>query len=739
MPTQLVIHGHFYQPPREDPWLDHVLPEGSAAPANNWNERIADESYGPLAQARRLDAQGRITEIVNCFEWMSFNAGPTLMAWLASERKDIHDRLVQADKASTKRWGHGNAVAQVAHHIIMPLASPLDKEIEVAWGKADFMARFGREPEGMWLAETAADTASMEAMAAQGITFTILAPRQAKAVRLLSAGRHGEWHQVDEGNLDLSHSYAMRLPSGKTMTVFFYDGPISQAVAFERLLADGETFWRRISAHAPEGLRALATDGETYGHHFEFGEMALAYVLEQARNGRDGICLTNFAAHMAAHPPQHEVKLHEPSSWSCVHGVERWRSDCGCTTDGRAGWNQKWRTPLRRALDVAKDRIDRHFFARGQELFVHPRTALLKYGEVLAGTTDPEAFIHEHCSYWLAPAELETAWALLAMQRWAVSSFASCAWFFEDIHRIEPINAMSMMLRAMELAVNTGMSDPVPEFTAALEEAHSNRADGGNGAEILRTEAQPRQESTESLACQALLRLWAEDRIPKRGKQEVVKWHGVKVAVEPDTDSGRYVVTASYALGSGRERSRVRFDRSSERDPWSWAVHLDDGRSFAGHQLSWGKQQVVATAWVHTHAAQVSQEQKRAAALGPAMFTPFQVAQSTQTAAPAWASLLPGLYWSYLNGTSEIRNGDLLEYFRTDFSTHPAWPLLAGQTAKHLLHLLNANPRQAAGCLERLRDLGLRVNLFEVQNRAWADAERVKNTPGLWELLGFAG
>ncbi|MBU1247700.1 MAG: DUF3536 domain-containing protein, partial [Proteobacteria bacterium] len=383
----LCIHGHFYQPPREDPWMDLVQPEGTAAPSANWNERIVKESYAPLAWARRLDGEGRITELINCYEWMSFNVGPTLLSWMEQYAPEVYARLLEADRMSVLRFGHGNAMAQVYHHQIMPLASALDKEVEVAWSVTDFKARFGRNPEGMWLAETAVDYETLEVLADYDIRFTILAPNQAKALK-----DGNGWQDAVEHAVDISCPWKVKLPSGRTIAVFFYNGPLSRAVAFENLLKDGEVFWRRVTGAHQGGLTSIGTDGETYGHHYPFGEMALAYVLEMARIGRDDFRLTNYASYLAAHPPTGEVKLHENSSWSCLHGVERWRSNCGCCDGGHAGWHQRWREPLRTGLNVLKESIDEHYFNVGKTLFKDPHNALVSFGMFLCGSIDIKAF-----------------------------------------------------------------------------------------------------------------------------------------------------------------------------------------------------------------------------------------------------------------------------------------------------------------------------------------------------------
>jgi len=542
----LCIHGHFYQPPREDPWLGAVLPEGSAAPSANWNERICRESYAPLSRARRLDGAGRIMDIFNLYEWISFNFGPTLCRWMESRAPETLARVVEGDRAGLTRLGHGNALAQVCHHVILPLASDLDKHLEVGWAVADFRHRFGRDPEGMWLSEAAVDTASLEVLAENGIRFTVLAPCQAAFVADLDGGNR---RAVSEWDMDISRPYRAVLPSGRYVDIFFYHGGLSQAVAFERLLADGENFWRRLSGAAGPGLLALATDGETYGHHFQFGEMALAYVMAQAASGRDGLSPTNFGAYLAKHPPQHRVWLREPSAWSCVHGVERWRSDCGCTNGEHPGYNQKWRGPLRAALDLLKAEVDAHYFSAAGGLFHDPKAALLAYGEVLCGAMDKAGFEAARFVPGLAADKRSLAWTLLSMQRFAVSSFASCAWFFDELTRIEPVNALTYALRAMDLARETGMADPEARFLAELEKAESNDPAMGNGRDVWNNLVAPRRATAKTLALQTFLTLEAEDRLPvPGGPGQAVAWPAVTAAVRLDAAADGHGHTGTFSL-----------------------------------------------------------------------------------------------------------------------------------------------------------------------------------------------
>ncbi|HJQ40261.1 MAG TPA: DUF3536 domain-containing protein, partial [Thermoanaerobaculia bacterium] len=358
----ITIHGHFYQPPRENPWLEAVETQDSAFPYHDWNERITVECYEPNASARILDDADRIRRIVNNYASISFNFGPTLLSWLQSVAPETYASILDADRISRERFsGHGCAIAQAHNHIILPLANARDQRTQVRWGIRDFEHRFGRKPEGMWLPETAVDVASLEALAAEGIAFTILEPHQA-----------ARWRHP--GPLDPTVPYLCRLPSGASIAIFFYDGPISRAVAFERLLARGENFALRIVGAFQNGdaqLVNIATDGETYGHHHRFGEMALAYALQFIDDNRLAR-LTNYGEQLERQPPLHEVEIKERTSWSCAHGVERWRSDCGCNTYSSPGWNQQWRTPLRNALDWLRDELSAIYERYGRQAFHDP-------------------------------------------------------------------------------------------------------------------------------------------------------------------------------------------------------------------------------------------------------------------------------------------------------------------------------------------------------------------------------
>jgi Domain of unknown function (DUF3536)/Glycosyl hydrolase family 57 len=486
------IHGHFYQPPRENPWLEAIEPQPSAHPFRDWNERITAECYRPNAAARVVDNNNQIIKIVDNYERMSFNVGPTLMSWLEEHAPEVHDALVAADRASVRRFGHGSAMAQVYNHMIMPLSSPRDQATQVRWGIADFVKRYGRAPEGMWLPECAVDTASLEVLARAGIAFTVLAPHQAKAWR---APNETAWRT---SSIDPGRCYKCRLPSGHTIDLFFYDGAVSQAVAFERLLADGHKIISRMTNRGPvEGgeptLCHIATDGETYGHHHRYGDMALAWALTQVEGGWQGTRLTNYAEFRAKVPATWEVQLAEDTSWSCAHGIARWRDDCGCNSGGRPGWNQRWRRPLRDALDWLREQATATLEHVGKLLFDDPWAARDAYIGVLLERSPAarDSFLATYSSHTLSAAERVRALTLMEMTRHAMLMYTSCGWFFDELSGLETVQCMQYAARVAELIEEIG-GDPVePRFVEKLSIAQSNIPDEGDGRRVWAQRVQP--------------------------------------------------------------------------------------------------------------------------------------------------------------------------------------------------------------------------------------------------------
>src|SRR3954447_1699398 len=476
-PRFIAIHGHFYQPPRENPWLEAVETQDSAAPWHDWNERITAEGYGPNAASRILDERDRIVEIVNNYASISFNFGPTLLSWMQGAAPEAYARIIDADKAKH------SAIAQAYNHIILPLANERDQRTQVRWGVRDFESRFGRKPEGMWLPETAVDIDSLEALAAEGITFTILEPHQVTRYRAIG---DDEWIDVN-GGLDPTRAYRCKLPSGRHIDIFFYDGPISRAVAFEQLLGRGEWFAHRLigafnNERRHPQLVNIATDGETYGHHHRFGDMALAYALHYI-DERKLARITNYGAHLAAYPPEHEVEIAEGTSWSCAHGVERWRSDCGCSTGGGPGWNQQWRGPLRDALDWLRDRAAAIFETNGREVLRDPWRARDDYIDVVLDRSESTLhdFLRRHA---FDGAEIPRVLRLLELQRNAMLMYTSCGWFFNEVSGIETVQVLNYAARVAQLAQQLSGEDLEPELLTYLAKAQSNLRDKGNARDI---------------------------------------------------------------------------------------------------------------------------------------------------------------------------------------------------------------------------------------------------------------
>lgn len=496
-PRLVCIHGHFYQPPRENPWLDTIEVQDSAFPYHDWNERICAECYEPNAYARILDDKGKITSIVSNYERVSFNFGPTLLSWMSVHARRVYDLILLADKQSMLRFsGHGSALAQVYNHAILPLCSPRDQRTQVVWGVRDFAFRFGRLPEGMWLAETAVDVASLEALAKEGIRFTILAPHQAKGVRRRS---ESSYRDVSGGQVDTSMPYDVVLPSGRRIAVFFYDGQTSRAVAFEHLLNQGDKLAERLLRGFRTGqdraqLVHIATDGETYGHHHKYGEMALAFALRTIER-TDGVRLTNYGEFLAQYPPTHEVEICERTAWSCAHGIERWASDCGCNSGGSPGWHQRWRTPLRTALDLLRDRLAPLYEQATATLLSDPWRARDAYIDVtIDGRPEVrERFLRNQAKRPLTPDETARVFQLLEMQRHLLLMYTSCGWFFDDISGVEPLQNLLYAARAIQLAQTALKVDLEPAFLDVLATAESNVAAVGNGRQLYESQVRPRK------------------------------------------------------------------------------------------------------------------------------------------------------------------------------------------------------------------------------------------------------
>ena len=481
------IHCHFYQPPRENPWLETVESQDSASPYHDWNERIARECYLPNGASRILDSERRIAQIVDNYSSISFNFGPTLLSWMEERAPEGYQRILEGDRESQKRFsGHGGALAQAYNHIILPLANARDKRTQILWGLRDFRHRFARDPEGIWLPETAVDTETLEILAAEGIKFTILAPRQAQQLRV---DQDSPWIDLEYG-ADSRHPYACNLPSGRTIGLFFYNGALATAVAFDKLLYSGENFARRLLSHFdPEGdssqLMHVATDGETYGHHHPHGEMALAYALQYIEENKLAR-LTNYGEYFALYPPTREIRISEKTSWSCAHGVGRWESNCGCNAGGGSGWNQEWRRPLRDAFDWLRDHLMPDYEHSASLLLKDPWSARDEYifavlDRSAANVTD---FLGRHSLQPLSHEERVRVLRLLELQRHLMLMYTSCGWFFDEPTGTETVQVLQYAARAVQLGQQLFGRDCEELFLKRLELVHSNIPEFGNGREV---------------------------------------------------------------------------------------------------------------------------------------------------------------------------------------------------------------------------------------------------------------
>ena len=486
----LTVHGHFYQPPRENPWLEAIEQQDSALPFHDWNERINNECYNPNSVSKIVNSDNHILDVVNNYEYMSFNFGPTLLSWMEENAPITYERIIKADINSRKlHGGHGNAIAQVYNHMIMPLANERDKQTQVKWGKKDFEYRFGREPEGMWLAETAVDDDTLRVLVENGIKFTILSPYQAQKIR-----KEGEenWQDVSWGNIDPARSYRYYIKSApdKYIDLFSYAGAISKSVAFDELLRDGNKFIHRLEdgistiRNYPQ-LVNIATDGESYGHHTKFGDMAMAYAIKLKMKDA-GFIVTNYAEYLEKYRSNWEVDLKPVSSWSCFHGVGRWCEDCGCSTGGHPGWNQKWRKPLREALDYLRDETVSLTKKIGKKYFLNPDLARNNYINVILDRSEAnvKSFQEEYFVPDLSEEDKVRAMELLEIQRQAMLMYTSCGWFFSEISGIETVQIMKYAARVMQLMKSFVKKDLEARFLEILDEAKSNLEEYGSGRDV---------------------------------------------------------------------------------------------------------------------------------------------------------------------------------------------------------------------------------------------------------------
>jgi alpha-amylase/alpha-mannosidase (GH57 family) len=576
MERYICIHAHLYQPPRENPWLETVEVQDSAYPFHDWNQRITSECYAANASARILDNEGCIASIANNYSKISFNFGPTLLSWMEKQEPEVYRAILEADRLSQERFsGHGSAIAQGYNHMILPLANDHDRYTQVYWGIRDFESRFHRAQEGMWLPETAVDLQTLDIMAQLGIKFTILSPYQAFRFRRVG-GR--AYRDATGGKIDPSRPYLVRLRDGRGITVFFYDGPISQAVAFERLLNSGEQFAHRLAGGFVEArdwpqLMHIATDGESYGHHHAHGDMALAYALQFIEE--KGIAkLTNYGEYLEKHPPEHEAQVIENSAWSCSHGVGRWRENCGCSSGGRAGWSQSWRGPLRQALDWLRDTTIALYEQRASALFADIWKARNEYAGVILDRSREslDRFFSENALRELSREEQVVALELLEMQRHAMLMYTSCGWFFDEISGIESGQVIAYAGRVVQLAQKLSSQEDGDAIEAGflerLAQAKSNLPAHGDGAQIYQTSVKPAVLGLQEVAAHYAI-------------SSIFETGAAKYSYTVDPSDYRTFISGKMQLAVGRAEVCSQITQESEHFTFG-VLHMGDHTLSAG-------------------------------------------------------------------------------------------------------------------------------------------------------------
>ena len=551
MKRAVCLHGHFYQPPRENPWIEEVEVQDSAAPFHDWNERISAECYGPNGAARLKGGDGRICDIVNNYFHLSFNFGPTLLAWLERQAPEVYRNILDADARSVRERGHGNAIAQAYNHAILPLCNDRDLRTQIRWGLADFKHRFGRPSEGLWLPETAADLRTLQALHDEGVRFTVLSPYQCRRIRTGA----GDFIDASGARFDPTRPYLVRLPSGNDLPVFFYDGPIARAVAFGEALGGGDDVIRRIEggfsdAREHDEVLTIAVDGETFGHHKKGGDEVLAAAIRRLSQ-RGEIQLVNLAQALEMFPPRAEAEIFEGSSWSCAHGIERWRSDCGCSTSGQPGWRQHWRAPLRAALDGLRDRLSELYAREAGAILRDPWLARDQYVEVVldADRRNASAFVARHALRDPTAEERVKALRLLEMQRQAMLMYTSCGWFFSEVSGLETVQILKYAARALQLAREAAGADLETPFKEALELASSNIPERENARRVYEQEVQPSIASLETVAAHYAIAGLVED-FPRRAR---IFCHEVQTSFRRREDAG----TAALSFARVEVRSLI--------------------------------------------------------------------------------------------------------------------------------------------------------------------------------------
>ena len=771
MDKYICIHGHFYQPPRENAWLEIIEVQESAAPFHDWNERITEECYGPNAHARILNEKGRIIDITNNYEKISFNMGPTLLSWMELNRPEAYESIIQADKIGQKRFGgHGPAIAQVFNHLIMPLASKRDKDTQIIWGLYDFEKRFNRASEGIWLAETAVDMDTLESLADNGVKYTILAPNQAKRFR-----GSGDW----QNGINPNQPYVVKLKGNREMALFFYNGEVSQQVAFSGLLNDGRLFAEKLMEgfNAPEGVTELlhiATDGESYGHHHRQGEMALAYCLHQLEM-EPKVRLTNYGEYLAINPPTMEVEIHQNSSWSCAHGVERWRSNCGCHTGGEESWNQEWRAPLRTALDYLKEELDKLYEFEMKSIHPKPWELRNAFIEVVfqCENRDYEPFLEKYLPK-LAHEQRTHAIRLLEMQRNSMLMYTSCGWFFNDVSGIETIQILQYADRAIQLAERESDLDLHTKFLTILREGKSNITSQGTIEDIYLNYVSPKRMTLSKVGMHYAVHVLfsenpnalqvfnyiieTEDFVRVNAGQQVLCL-GRVVVKSKITLSVKYLSFAVVYIGNhhlvggtSNDYDKDNFDVLTERLKTNFQnsrlasviydieKHFDQTR-FSFFDLMKDEQKKVLDELIQTNVEDMTSAITRAAQQNHSLLN-LMMKQNLEAPSVLWQNLISKLELDLIKSIQEwVETGDYKELFEAlnefiywNLRPNSKFGFRFSQAVNKMLENEFTKSEEFLRLLELLEQLNVDVNLIRVQNFVFQKLRKGEN--GGWKLLG---
>lgn len=771
MDKYICIHGHFYQPPRENAWLEIIEVQESAAPFHDWNERITEECYGPNAHARILDSKGRIVDITNNYEKISFNMGPTLLSWMELNRPDAYESILKADKTGQKRFGgHGPAIAQVYNHLIMPLASKRDKDTQIIWGLYDFEKRFNRPSEGIWLAETAVDMDTLESLADHGIKYTILAPNQAKRFR-----GAGDW----QNGIDPNQPYVVKLKGNREMALFFYNGEVSQQVAFSGLLNDGRLFANKLMEGftAPAGVTELlhiATDGESYGHHHRQGEMALAYCLHELEQ-KPNVKITNYGEYLSIHPPTLEAEIHQNSSWSCAHGVERWRSNCGCHTGGEESWHQEWRAPLRNALDYLKEKLDEFFEKEMKAMHPEPWKLRNAFIEVVfqSENRDYEPFLEKHLPK-LEHDKRTHAIRLLEMQRNAMLMYTSCGWFFNDVSGIETLQILQYADRAIQLAERESDLDLHSKFLAILKEGKSNITSMGTIEDIYLNHVSPKRMTLSKVGMHyAVHVLFSEDpnalqvfnytietedfvRV-NAGQQilclgRVVVKSKVTLSVKYLSFAVVYIGNHHLVGGTSNDYDKDNFEVLAQRLKANFQnshlasviydieKHFDQTR-FSFFDLMKDEQKKILDEVIQTNVQDMTSAISRAAQQNYSLLN-LMMRQKLEVPSVLWQNLISKLELDLIEAIDEwVVEGNyqdvfaaLNEFIYWGMKPNPKFGFRFSQAVNDMLEKEFTKSEEFLKLLELLEQLEVEVNLIRVQNFVFQKLKKGEN--GGWKLLG---